>query len=1043
MKTKKYLGRKATIFTAFVAILFSYISPISPAIASSSPWSSDSIYGCVGHAIAPFGIVNDGSSPYSVSAGILPAGLNLDASTGEISGTPSVVFSGTFEITQNSADWTAHTFAALIDSSCRPTLSDITPNHGSMTGGTTVSIVGAGFASDATVAFDDAGTLHYLTIISRTDSSRISATTPSWSSTGTVDMLIRNGDGSRLRIPNAFTYETPISVTMYDPADLSTPVTTVNAAHYTNDGTVGSDGKTMILALTGFRDAPNYININFNVTDNPVLSQQNIYCGSNPGITEHPYWAVVEVLRSAPSGVSDTPGTIYRKLIVHTGNKAAYEPCFPIGNWQMVMHLYDTDGKSMYFNFTINEIPGTPTAFTQPVGESFGTLNVGIPLADDPVIPEGGIALQTNKDPATYSLTSGTPLIPDLTVSLYSNGGMGLYASQSLPFKNGGGGGGGSPIVTGTPTRSGPYSFSIAASVSGASPSTYSKTFSGLIIYPTTQTVTFNGNGATSGSMAAQSSNIKALLTANSFARTNFYFNGWSTSPSGGTIIADGSSYEFDVSTNLYAQWIAVPPTAHLVTYLGNGSTSGATAAQSSSVPAAISANGYSRTGYTFDEWNTVAIGNGTIYDSGQTYSFAADMTLYAMWVLNPPPVVAQQTIPAIPHTITYNGNGAVSGSVAPQTANSPTAVRNNLFTRPGYTFHDWNSTTNHSGLEFDEGDIYSFAQDITLYAEWDLIPAVVVTITPDNPLTLELRAGESKSVNVNISGTGGVPIALGLDIPAGIIAIDGRVRITPISSATSLALGLVSVKVEILDTFGAVIPTLLAPLTMHFTTALGQTIVAKSEDGLIWTPIPLITGTALSAGQIDGYYIDYSGKIVILTAHLTQFGFKMKQPGILSISSPVSSTAVNTSISLNATGGTGTGAIGFSTLSTACNVTSTGIVNTLSRGDCWITATKTGDETYMQATSDYHISVVVPPLVLAKVAGTKLTSITIDLGAVRSQTRVELQILPPSVKKYSIIGSYMLNTVGRVVIKKALIKGSIVRFLQDGKVSASAKVSA
>ena len=45
----------------------------------------------------------------------------------------------------------------------------------------------------------------------------------------------------------------------------------------------------------------------------------------------------------------------------------------------------------------------------------------------------------------------------------------------------------------------------------------------------------------------------------------------------------------------------------------------------------------------------------------GATYSFAADITLYAQWT-------------AANHTVTFNANGG-TGSMSPQTANVPTAA--------------------------------------------------------------------------------------------------------------------------------------------------------------------------------------------------------------------------------------------------------------------------------------------------------------------------------------------------------------------------------
>ena len=71
---------------------------------------------------------------------------------------------------------------------------------------------------------------------------------------------------------------------------------------------------------------------------------------------------------------------------------------------------------------------------------------------------------------------------------------------------------------------------------------------------------------------------------------------------------------------------------SYTVTFDGNGSTAGSTASQTSAVPAALNANGFSRTGYTFTGWNDVANGSGNAWGPGANYGFVASKTLYAQW---------------------------------------------------------------------------------------------------------------------------------------------------------------------------------------------------------------------------------------------------------------------------------------------------------------------------------------------------------------------------------------------------------------------------
>jgi len=56
---------------------------------------------------------------------------------------------------------------------------------------------------------------------------------------------------------------------------------------------------------------------------------------------------------------------------------------------------------------------------------------------------------------------------------------------------------------------------------------------------------------------------------------------------------------------------------------------------------------------------------------------------------------------------------------MSPQTANVPTALTLNTFTRTGYTFSGWNTAANGTGTAYADGATYSFNADITLYAQW------------------------------------------------------------------------------------------------------------------------------------------------------------------------------------------------------------------------------------------------------------------------------------------------------------------------------------
>jgi uncharacterized repeat protein (TIGR02543 family) len=161
--------------------------------------------------------------------------------------------------------------------------------------------------------------------------------------------------------------------------------------------------------------------------------------------------------------------------------------------------------------------------------------------------------------------------------------------------------------------------------------------------------VAYDGNGSDGGATADSSHTygVAKDLTANGYTRTGHAFDGWNTQADGkGTAYTDEESVTNLSATQgatvtLYAQWTA---NTYTVTYDGNGSDGGATTDSSHTYGVAkdLTANGYTRTGYTFNEWNTDADGSGDSYADKESVTNlsatqGATVTLYAQWTAIPP----------------------------------------------------------------------------------------------------------------------------------------------------------------------------------------------------------------------------------------------------------------------------------------------------------------------------------------------------------------------------------------------------------------------
>lgn len=147
-------------------------------------------------------------------------------------------------------------------------------------------------------------------------------------------------------------------------------------------------------------------------------------------------------------------------------------------------------------------------------------------------------------------------------------------------------------------------------------------------------TVTFNPNGGTidgSTNNKTVSGKYGAVLTVPTAAWTGYTFSGWSPAlPSPPTFPAEDATYT--------AQWAA---NTYYVHFNGNGNTGGIMSDQTFTYGTAqpLSANGFTKTGHTFDGWATNPTGN-KVYDNQQSVVNLTDVqngtvNLYAVWKIN------------------------------------------------------------------------------------------------------------------------------------------------------------------------------------------------------------------------------------------------------------------------------------------------------------------------------------------------------------------------------------------------------------------------
>jgi uncharacterized repeat protein (TIGR02543 family) len=244
-----------------------------------------------------------------------------------------------------------------------------------------------------------------------------------------------------------------------------------------------------------------------------------------------------------------------------------------------------------------------------------------------------------------------------------------------------------------------------------------------------TYTITYNANGADSGSVPSDQTKIQGIdltLASNteSLSRTGYTFVGWNTLANGsGTSYSEGASYTADADLTFYANWTALP--TYTISYNANGADSGSvpsnqTKIQGNDISLASNTGELSLYGFEFAGWNTKSDGSGETYSPGAMYSIDESIALYAKWIALPTynisyDIQASATIygtwPYVIRPTPSEHIGVVQGDYI--------TIQNIGFSRTGWDFWGWNTLPDGSGIDLVPGESIQILDNSTsvLYA--------------------------------------------------------------------------------------------------------------------------------------------------------------------------------------------------------------------------------------------------------------------------------------------------------------------------------------
>ncbi|WP_438967133.1 InlB B-repeat-containing protein [Flavobacterium sp.] len=367
------------------------------------------------------------------------------------------------------------------------------------------------------------------------------------------------------------------------------------------------------------------------------------------------------------------------------------------------------------------------------------------------------------------------------------------------------------------------------------------------------KSVTYHSNGNTLGSVpavttGASGTSVSLASNTGNLEKTGFTFEGWNTASDGsGTSYAEGDSYTLSEDVTLYAKWTA---NYYTLAFDANGGSIMMTNDQMLPFGSIVNLTGglFTRDGYAFSGWNTASDGTGTSYAVGDSYTISNDVTFYAKWTANE-------------YTITFDANGG-NGTMTTLiiTYGSMENLSSNVFTREGYAFTGW-ATTSEGTVTYADGASYTMGDsDITLYAKWvSTLPTTTLHIVSCGAT---LSATTSNIYAVGVVGASGYEfeVTYNGDVYTAVLSNDYRFRLSEVFGLPLVFGGQYSVRVRIYSngqsgSYGdpCVVYTPSIPTTTLNTVSCGATLTATTSN---------IYAAGVVGASVYEFEVTYNGNV-------------------------------------------------------------------------------------------------------------------------------------------------------------------------------------
>lgn len=889
-------------------------------------------------------------------------------------------------------------FSNVAQATQQPTITTISPTSGSTLGGTSVTINGTNFANDATLTF---GGVAASSVVISNNGKTITATTPAHAA-GSVDVTVTNpGSGNSASQSdtnlNGFTYISPTpAVTSISPnsgPDAGGTLVTITGSGYSSGaivaiGGTAATGVTVISSTSITATTPAHVAGTFDVVvTNPDLKTGTLtnaftfidppaphVSGISPSTGSTVGGDSVTITGTGfNSGATVTIGgsAATSVTIVSSTSITATTPAHAAGAVDVVVTNTDTKSGTLTSGFTY-QTPPNPAPTVTGISPSSGTTTGGTSVTITGTGFLSGATVTFNGAAATgvtvvssTSITATTPAhaagaVDVVVTNTDSKFGTltGGFTYQTPPNP--------APTVTGispaTGTTVGGTSVTITGTgfLSGATVTIGGSAATGVTVVSSTSIT------ATTPAHAAGVVDVVVTNTDSLFGTLSGGFT-YQTPPNPAPTVTGNSPSS---GTTLGGDSVTITGTGFLsgatVTFNSNAATS-VTVVSSTSITATTPAHAAGAV--------DVVVTNADTKFGSLTGGFTYQTPPSKEVVITPTPgktalIVRGQSAPVdMTYTLTATNFSNLDAAakvttwytatnpdptVSPAIDSSHTGLDIIIGTRSGNTYPltlQVDTATVIAGIH-----LFNVSLDGTSAALPLVVTVLPATVSSGSPASFVPDPNNDFNFAVTLLGPSGASDAIdvSLDFPAGSTNLNQLFQLQQ-------GAGDKSTYRTVAITPPAGFTGFIKPIaiTIPKITGIGANVnIGYSINGLNWQLIPQLDSAPVdgaawcSANHDNAGYVLGASTVTIYTCNLSSFGYRENQATLVAVSSPTSVTA-GSNTTLSTTGGSGTGAVTFTTTSSSsiCTVSGT-TLHSVSAGTCAVTAAKAGDADYFSASS-------------------------------------------------------------------------------------------